>query len=126
MDASLRWHDGGMMIPFLLLAAAAASPAPVLYAAQTQSIAYRGCIAAEHERRPASPVVEIGRKACARTRSRLVAEVRAQISFGWAATAKTKGQAHRLRAHMKQEAESRVAAFETRLQDWLEPDGSAG
>ena len=51
-----------------LLAAAAASPGPVLYSAQARSIAYRDCIAAEHKRRPA-PVAEIGRRACARART---------------------------------------------------------
>ena len=106
------------MIALLLLAAS--SPAPVLYSAETRSNAYRDCIAAEHKRRPAAATVaEIGGKACARARSRLVAEVRAQVSFGWAATAKTKGQARRLRAHMRQEAESRVVAFEGKLQAWL-------
>jgi hypothetical protein len=107
------------MIAFLLLAATAASPAPVLYSAQAQSIAYRECIAAEHKRGSAAEVAEIGGKACARARSRLVGEVRAQVSFGWAATAKTTGQARRLRAHMRQEAETQVAAFETKLQAWL-------
>ena len=96
------------MIAFLLLAAA--SPAPVLYSAEPQSIAYRACIAAERE---------IAAKACARARSRLVAEVRARISFGWAATAKTTGQSRRLRAHMRQEAEAQVVAFEGELQAWL-------
>jgi hypothetical protein len=107
------------MIAFLL-AAAAASPGPILYSAEAQSTAYRNCIAAERMRRPAAATVTgIGGNACARARSRLVAEVRARISFGWAATAKTEGQAHRLRTHMRQEAESQVAAFETRLQAWL-------
>jgi|GEM_PF-6781600 len=125
MDAGLRWHDGGMMIALLLLAAATSSPGPVLYSAQAQSIAYRDCIAAEHKRRPAAATVAgIGGKACARARSRLVAEVRARISFGWAATAKTTGQARRLRAHMRQEAEAQVVAFESKLQAWFE--GSVG
>jgi uncharacterized protein GlcG (DUF336 family) len=108
------------VIAFLLLAAAAASPGPILYSAQAQSIAYRDCIAAERRRRPAAATVaEIGGKACARARSRLVGEVRAQVSFGWAATAKTTGQARRLRAHMKVQAESQVVAFESKLQAWL-------
>lgn len=102
----------------LLLAVAAASPGPVLYSAQARSIAYRDCIAAERRRRPAA-VAEIGRRACARERSRLVAGVRDHVSFGWAATARTPGQARRLRAHMKLEAESQVAAFEGKLQAWL-------
>lgn len=106
------------MIAFLLLAATAASPGPVMYSAQTQSIAYRDCITAGHKRRPAT-VAEIGRGACARARSRLVAGVREHVSFGWAATAKTEGQARRLREHLRQEAESQVAAFEGNLQAWL-------
>lgn len=105
------------MIALLLLAAA--PTAPVLYSAEPRSIAYRDCIAAEHRRRPAATVTEIGGKACARPRSRLVAEVRARISFGWAATARTPGQSRRLRAHMRQEAEAQVAAFEGKLQAWL-------
>lgn len=104
------------MIFALLLAAS--SPAPVLYAAQARSIAYRDCVAAEHGRRPAT-VAEIGRRACARERSRLVEGVRDHVSFGWAATAKTAGQARRLRAQLKLEAESRVAAYDAKLQAWL-------
>jgi hypothetical protein len=111
------------MIAFLLLAAAAASPGPVMHSAQMPSIAYRDCIAAEHGRRPAA-VVEIGRRACARARSRLVGHVRDHVSFGWAATAKTGSQARRLRAHMKLEAESRVAAFDAELQAWLAASGT--
>ena len=106
------------MIALFLLAATAASPGPVMYSAQAQSIAYRDCIAAGHRRRPAT-VTEIGRGACARARSRLVAGVRDHVSYGWAATAKTAGQARRLRAHMKLQAESEVAAFEGKLQAWL-------
>jgi hypothetical protein len=102
----------------LLLLAAAASPGPVLHSAQAPSTAYRDCVAAEHKRRPA-PVIEIGRHACAGARSRLVERIRDHVSFGWAATAKTDGQARRLRAHMKQEAESQVAGFEGKLQEWL-------
>jgi hypothetical protein len=89
-----------------------------MYSAQARSIAYRDCVAAGHKRRPAS-VAEIGRGACARARSRLVAGVRDHVSYGWAATAKTGGQARRLRAHMKEQAESQVAAFEGKLQAWL-------
>lgn len=107
------------MIALLFLAANAVPPGPVLYSAEPRSIAYRDCIAAEHRRRQAATVTEIGGKACARARSRLVAEVRARISFGWAATARTPGQSRRLRAHMRQEAEARVAAFEGKLQAWL-------
>jgi hypothetical protein len=114
------------MIALALLAAAAASPAPVLYAAQTRSIAYRDCVAEERGRRPAT-VAEIGRGACARARARLVADVRDHVSFGWAAAAKTPGQARRLRAQLKVEAESRVAAYEGKLQAWLtETEGSVG
>jgi hypothetical protein len=108
------------MIALLFLAPVPASPGPVLYSAETRSIAYRNCIAAGHEKRPTAPVDEIGRAACARVRSRLVAGVREHDSFGWAATAKTEGQARRLREHLKQEAESQVAAFEVKLQAWLE------
>jgi hypothetical protein len=105
------------MIAFLLLAAAA-SPGPIMHSAQAPSTAYRDCVAAAHKRRPAT-VAEIGRHACAAARSRLVERVRDHVSFGWAATARTDGQARRLRVYMKQEAESQVAGFETRLQDWL-------
>jgi hypothetical protein len=108
------------MIAFLLLAATAPSAGPVLYSAEARSIAYRGCIAAEHKRRPTATAAEIGRTACARARSRLVAGVRDHVSYGWAATAKTAGQARRLRAHMKLEAETEVSAFEAKLQAWLE------
>jgi hypothetical protein len=108
----------------LLLAAAALSPPPVLYSAEARSIAYRDCIAAGRERRPAATVAEIGRAACARLRSRLVAGVREHVSFGWAATARTDGQARRLRAQLKLDSESQVAAFEGKLQAWLE--GRAG
>ena len=106
------------MIALLFLAAMAASPGPVLYSAQSESNAYRDCVAAAYKRRPAT-VVEIGRRDCARARSRLVAGVRDHVSFGWAATAKTGGQLRRLRAHLRQEAETEVATFETRLQTWL-------
>ena len=115
------------MIAFLLLAAAAASPAPVLYSAEARSIAYRDCIAAEHGRRPAATAAEVGRSACARARARLLEGVRDHISFGWAATAKTGGQLRRLRAHMKLEAESQVATFEGKVQAWLAAEvGDAG
>lgn len=114
------------MIAFLLLAATA-SAGPTLYSAEAPSIAYRDCVVAGHERQPRATVAEIGRGSCARTRSRLVARVREYVSFGWAATAKTEGQARRLRAHLKQEAESQVAAFESKLQAWLaESDGHGG
>lgn len=115
------------MIALLLLAATAALPGPVLYSAEARSVAYRDCIAGEHQRRPVATVAEIGRAACSRARTRLVAGVRDHISFGWAATAKTAGQARRLRAHMKLEAESQVAAFEGKLQTWLaEPENDRG
>ena len=106
----------------ILLAALAlaAAPGPVLYSAEARSVAYRDCVAAEHGRRSVATVAEIGRTACARARYRLVEGVRDHVSFGWAATAKTGGQARRLRAHMKLEAESQVAAFEGKLQTWLE------
>jgi hypothetical protein len=104
----------------LLFALATVSSTPVLYTAEARSVAYRDCIEAEHLRKPAATVEEIGRGACARARSRLVAGVREHISFGWAATAKTDRQEHRLRAHMKEEAESQVGAFEGKLQEWLE------
>jgi hypothetical protein len=107
------------MSALLLLALASASQTPVLYAAEARSIAYRDCVAAGHGRRPDATVEEIGRAACARARSRLVARVRDYISFGWAETARTDGQARRLRAHMKAEAESQVAAFDGKLQAWL-------
>jgi hypothetical protein len=106
------------MIGLLLLAAAAASPGPVLYAAQARSIAYRDCVAAQAGRRAAA-VAEIGRSACARARSRLVEGVRDHVSFGWAATAKTPGQSRRLKAQLKLEAEKQVAAYESKLQAWL-------
>ena len=106
------------MIAFLLLAATAAAPGPVMYSAEARSIAYRDCIAAENRRQPAT-VAEIGRRTCARARSRLVEGARDYVSFGWAATARTDGQARRLRAHMRLEAESQVADFEGRLQEWL-------
>lgn len=109
----------------LLLAAASASPAPVLYSAQTRSIAYRDCIAAEARRRPAT-VAEIGRNACGRARSRLVAGVRGHVSFGWAATAKTPGQSRRLKAQLKLEAEKQVVAYEGKLQSWLAGTEDAG
>ncbi|HEX6377109.1 MAG TPA: hypothetical protein VFZ91_15465 [Allosphingosinicella sp.] len=113
------------MIALLLLAAAASSPGPVLHSAEARSIAYRDCIAAERRRRPAAAtVVEIGRAACARARSRLVARVRDHVSYGWAATAKTDGQVRRLRAHMRLAAEEEVTRFEARLQTWFE--GGAG
>ena len=108
-----------MIAGLLLLAAIPASPGPVLHFAQAQSIAYRDCIAAEHRRRPAATTMEIGRAACVRARSRLVAGVREHVSYGWAATAKTGGQARRLRAHMRQQAEAQVAAFEVKLEAWL-------
>lgn len=107
-----------MIAALLLAAATAAPPGPVLHSAEARSLAYRECVAAEHGRRPAT-VADIGRRACARTRSRLVEGVREHISFGWAATAKTDGQLRRLRAHMKQEAESQVATFEGKVQAWL-------
>jgi hypothetical protein len=108
-----------------LLAATAPSPGPVLYAAQARSIAYRDCVAAEARRRPAT-VAEIGRNACGQARSRLVAGVRDHVSFGWAATARTSGQARRLRAQLKEQAQAQVAAFEGKLQAWLaETEGGA-
>jgi Flp pilus assembly protein TadB len=113
----------------ILLAALAlaAAPGPVLYSAEARSVAYRDCIAAGHGRQPSATVVEIGRTACARARTRLVTGVREHISYGWAATAKTDGQARRLREHMKLEAEMQVVAFEARLQAWLTgTGGSAG
>ena len=113
------------MIALLLVATTLLSPAPVMYAAQARSIAYRDCVATEHGRRPAA-VAEIGRRACARERSRLVADVRDHVSFGWAATAKTGGQARRLRAQLKVEAEARVADFESKLQSWLAETENAG
>ncbi|HEX8222293.1 MAG TPA: hypothetical protein VF605_00595 [Allosphingosinicella sp.] len=109
------------MIALLFLAAAAA-PVPVLYSAQSQSEAYRACVAAGYQRRPA-PVVEIGRGDCARARSRLLAEVRDHVSFGWAATAKTSGQARRLRAQLRLEAEAQVTGFEGKLQAWFVETG---
>jgi hypothetical protein len=108
------------MIAFLFLASTAASPAPVLYAAEARSIAYRDCIVAARTRRADATVVEIGRTACARARSRLVAGVRDRVSYGWAATAKTDGQARRLRSHLKAEAETQVVAYDRRVQEWLE------
>ena len=115
------------MIALLLLAATAASPGPIMHSAEARSVAYRDCIAAEHVRGPgAATVVEIGRRACARERSKLVEGARDYVSYGWAATAKTDGQARRLRAHMKLEAESQVAAFEGKLQAWLAGTENAG
>ncbi|HEX8665278.1 MAG TPA: hypothetical protein VF744_14750 [Beijerinckiaceae bacterium] len=111
------------MIVLLLVAAAATSPAPVLYAAQARSIAYRDCVAAQARRRPAT-VAEIGRGACGRARSRLVEGVRDHVSFGWAATAKTAAQSRRLKAQLKLEAESQVAAFDDKLQAWLAETGA--
>jgi hypothetical protein len=111
------------MIALLLLAVASPAPAPVLYSAQARSIAYRDCIAAARERRPAAAAGEIGRAACARERARLVAGVREHVSYGWAAAARTDAQARRLKAQLKLEAESRVTAFENELQAWLERSG---
>ena len=127
-DAGLRWHDGERVIALLLLAAGAASPAPVLHSAEARSIAYRDCVTAQHRRRPAAAsVAQIGRGPCAAARSKLVARVDDFVSYGWAATAKTERQARRLRAHQKQQAEAQVAAFEGKLQAWLaEPESGHG
>jgi hypothetical protein len=107
------------MIAAALFLAAAASPAPVIPFATARSVAYRDCVAAEVGRRSGSSVVQIGRGACARARSRLVAQVYDHIGYGWAATAKTGGQARRVRAHMKSKAQEEVAGFETKLEAWL-------
>jgi hypothetical protein len=95
-------------------------PAPVVPLAASRSVAYRDCVAAERKRRPGGAgIAEIGRGACARARSKLVEQVYRNISHGWAATARTSGQARRLRAQLKAQAQAEVAGFEGKVEAWL-------
>jgi hypothetical protein len=107
------------MIVALLLAAASAAPVPpIVPYAEGRSIAYRSCVTAQRARR-AAPVAEIGRGACGRARSRLLAEVRDHVGYGWLATAKTPGQSRRMRAQLRENAEQVVARYDADLQAWL-------
>jgi hypothetical protein len=109
-----------MILAALIAAAAPASPGPVVPYAEARSIAYRDCVAAEQGRRPAPPpVARIGRSACARTRSRLLSAVHDHVGYGWLATAKTAGQAKRMRAQLKRSAAEALGRFEGEVQAWL-------
>jgi hypothetical protein len=97
------------------------APAPVVPFAEARSIAYRDCVAAALARSPGQAnVAEAGKRACAGPRSRLVSQVRGNISYGWAAVTKTSGQRKRLREHLRAKAEEEVASFEGRIRDWIE------
>jgi hypothetical protein len=116
-----------MILPLLIAATAPAlSAPPVVPYAQARSIAYRDCVAAEHRRRPAAAVAEIGHGACAGKRSKLFSEVHGHIGYGWRATAKTDRQEKRMKAQLRANAEAEVVRFETLLRDWLSNGGGAG
>jgi hypothetical protein len=112
------------MIAALVLAATPL-PAPVIPLAAARSAAYRDCIASERERRPGADAAAIGRGTCARARSKLAGQVYKNISHGWAATARTSGQARRLRAQLKAQTEAEVAGFESKIQAWLAATGGS-
>ena len=109
------------MILALLLAASAPStaPAPVLHFAETRSIAYRNCIAAEHGRQPVLTVAQIGHGRCSGARARLFADAHSYVRYGWRAVRMDARQAKRLKAQHKINAEREVVRFEAALQAWL-------
>ena len=114
------------MMLLALLAAATPVAAPVVPYAEARSSAYRDCVVEEQRRRPALTVAQIGRRSCGRARSKLVAAARDHVAYGWLATAKSAGQARRLKAQLKVNAEAEVVRFETRVQAWLAGTESAG
>ena len=115
-----------MILSLLIAATAPALSAPVLPYAQARSVAYRDCVAAEHRRRPAAALAQIGHGPCAGKRSRLFSDVHGHIGYGWRATAKTDRQEKRLKAQLRANAEAEVVRFETLLRDWLSTGGGGG
>jgi hypothetical protein len=107
------------MIVALLLAATASSPAPVLHYAEARSIAYRNCIVAEHRKRAASTVAQIGRERCSGARAKLFDSAHSHVRYGWRAVRMNARQAQRLKAQHKVNAETEVVRFEAALQAWL-------
>jgi hypothetical protein len=105
------------MIVALLLAVAA--PAPVLHYAEARSIAYRTCIVAEHRKRPASTVAQIGRERCSGARAKLFDSAHSHVRYGWRAVRMNARQAQRLKAQHKVNAETEIVRYETALQAWL-------
>ncbi|HEX9965238.1 MAG TPA: hypothetical protein VGB04_09670 [Allosphingosinicella sp.] len=113
------------MIAAAILLAATPLPAPVIPLAAARSAAYRDCIASERKGRSGAEAGAIGRGTCARERSKLAGQVYKNLSHGWAATAKTSGQARRLRAQLKARTEAEVAGFEAKVRAWLAAAGAA-
>jgi hypothetical protein len=108
-----------MILALLLAAATASSSAPVLHYAETRSVAYRNCVAAEHKQRPSLTVAQIGRGRCAGPRSKLFSEAHGYVRYGWRAVRMNARQAKRLKAQHKVNAETEVVRFEAALQAWL-------
>ena len=106
-----------MILALLLAAATANAPAPVLHYAEARSIAYRSCVAAEHRRRPALTVAQIGRGRCAGTRSKLFGADHAYVRYGWRAVRKDARQA---------EGPGSAAQGECRGRDRAVRDGASG
>jgi len=108
-----------MILALLLASATANAPTPVLHYAETRSIAYRNCVAAEHKRRPALTVAQIGRGRCSAARSKLFSEAHSYVRYGWRAVRKDARQARAMQAQHKVNAENEITRFETALQAWL-------
>ena len=113
-----------MILALLLAAATANGPAPVLHYAETRSVAYRNCVAAEHARRPTLTIAQIGRGRCAGTRAKLFSAAHSYVRYGWRAVRMNGRQAQRLKAQHKINAETEVVRFEAALQAWLAGTGS--
>ncbi|HEY5722193.1 MAG TPA: hypothetical protein VIT45_07710 [Allosphingosinicella sp.] len=108
-----------MIVAMLLAAAASNAPAPVLHLAEARSVAYRSCIVAEHGRRPALTVAQIGRGRCAAPRAKLFDAAHNHVRYGWRTVPKSAGAVRRLKAQHKINAEAEVVRFEAALQAWL-------
>lgn len=115
-----------MILALLLAVATANGPAPVLHFAETRSVAYRNCVAAEHARHPALTVAQIGRGRCAGTRAKLFSAAHGYVRYGWRAVRMNGRQAQRLKAQHKVNAEAEIVRFEAALQAWLGGKESGG
>lgn len=113
-----------MIVAFLIAVAALNAPAPVLHYAQAHSTAFRDCVLAEHGRRPALTVAQIGKGRCSGPRAKLFADAHSYVRYGWRGVPKSAGAAKRLKAQHKINAETEVTRFEAALEAWL--GGSEG
>jgi hypothetical protein len=110
-----------VILALFLAAATTSAPAPVLHFAETKSVAYRNCVAAEHKQRPSLTVAQIGRGRCAGARSKLFSAAHGYVRYGWRAVRMNTRQAQRLKAQHKINAEAEIVRFETALEAWLSP-----